>query len=116
MLNKVLLNGRLVADVELNNYGKGKNAGVYTRFTLAVNDGKDENGESIAQFITCKAFNKTAELLEEYVKKGEMVTVVGKLVNNNWEDKDGNKHYSTEVNVLELDLLPNGKKDDKKRR
>ena len=115
MLNKVLLNGRLVADVELNNYGKGKNAGVFTRFTLAVGDGKNEEGESIAQFITCKAFNKTAELLEEYVAKGEMVTIVGKLVNNNWEDKDGNKHYSTEVNVQEIDLLPN-KKEDKKRR
>ena len=84
MLNKVLLNGRLVADVELNNYGKGKNAGVFTRFTLAVNGGKTEDGESVAEFITCKAFNKTAELLEEYVKKGDMVTIVGKLVNNNW--------------------------------
>lgn len=116
MLNKVLLNGRLVADVELNNYGKGKNAGVFTRFTLAVNDGKNEDGESIAQFITCKAFNKTAELLEEYVGKGDMVTVVGKLVNNNWEDKDGNKHYSTEVNVLEIDLLPNKREEKKSKR
>lgn len=116
MLNKVLLNGRLVADVELNNYGKGKNAGVLTRFTLAVNDGKNEDGESVAQFITCKAFNKTAELLEEYVGKGDMVTIVGKLVNNNWEDKDGNKHYSTEVNVLEIDLLPNKREEKKSKR
>ena len=115
MLNKVLLNGRLTADIELNNYGKGKNAGTYARFTLAVGDGKNDDGENIAQFITCKAFNKTAEILEEYVKKGDMVTIVGKLVNNNWEDKDGNKHYSTEVNVFEFDLLPN-RKDDKKKR
>jgi len=108
-MNKVVLIGRLVADVELNNYGKGKNAGVYTRFTLAINNGKDKE----ATFIPCSAFNTSAEILEQYVSKGDMVSVSGRIAVDNYEDKDGNKRRNTYVAVENVELLPNAK-DSKK--
>lgn len=109
-MNKVIIIGRLVADVELNNYGKGKNAGVYTHFTVAVNDGKDEKGESKAVFIPCSAFNHSAEILDEYVKKGDMVAITGRIAIDSYEDKEGNKRSKFYLNVENVELLPNGKK------
>lgn len=109
-MNKVVLIGRLVADVELNNYGKGKSAGVYTHFTLAINNGKDKE----ATFIPCSAFNTSAEILEQYVAKGDMVSLSGRIAVDSYEDKDGNKRKNMYVAVENVELLPNVK-DSKKR-
>lgn len=112
-MNKVMLTGRLVKDVELNSYGKGKNAGTWCVFTLAVNDGKTAEGEARTQFIDCKAFNKTAELLDEYVKKGHVVLVSGKIANESWEDEKGTKHYAQRVIADGIELLPNKAEEPK---
>lgn len=109
--NKVMLLGRMVKDVELNNYGKGKNAGVWCNFSLAVNDGTDSDGEAKVQFISCKAFNKTAELLEQYVKKGNLVLTFGRIVNEKWEDEKKVTHWSQTVVIDEVQLLPNKTED-----
>lgn len=109
--NKVMLLGRMVKDVELNNYGKGKNAGVWCNFSLAVNDGTDSEGEAKVQFINCKAFNKTAELLEQYVKKGNLVLTFGRIVNEKWEDEKKTTHWSQTVVIDEVQLLPNKTED-----
>lgn len=108
-----MLTGRLVKDLELNTYGKGKAGGTWTSFTLAVNDGKNNEGEAKTQFIDCKAFNKTAELLEEFVSKGDLVMVFGKIANESWEDEKGTKHYAQRVICDGLELLPNRKEDVK---
>lgn len=116
MLNSVILNGRLVKEIELENYGKGKNAGVYARFSLAVGRGyKDEEGEVVVDFINCTAFNNTAEILSKYVNKGDMVTISGRLNVDRYEDKEGNTKYSTYVSVINVDLLPNSRETDKKK-
>ena len=112
-MNKVMLTGRLVKDVELNNYGKGKNAGVWCRFTLAVNDGKDSEGEAKTQFIDCKAFGKTAELLEQFVKKGHVTLITGKIVNESWEDDDKERHFAQRVIADSVELLPNRAEEPK---
>lgn len=109
-MNKVVIIGRLVADVELNNYGKGKNGGVYTHFTIAVNNGKDEKGEQKAVFVPCSAFNSSAEILDSYVSKGDMVAITGRIAVDNYEDKEGNRRSKFYVAVDNVELLPNGKK------
>ncbi len=116
MLNSVILNGRLVKDVELENYGKGKNAGVYANFSIAVGRGyKDEDGEIVVDFINCKAFNKVAEIISQYVNKGDMVTILGRLNVDKYENKDGETRYATYVSVSNVDLLPNSRENDKKK-
>ena len=71
---------------------------------------KDPQGERVenTQWHNLVAWNKTAEILEKYVKKGQEVAIEGKLTNRSYDDKEGNKRYVTEVVVNELVLL--GKK------
>ena len=88
-MNKIGLNGRMASDVD---YRDGEKP--IARFTVAVNRiGKDE-----ADFIRCVAFGKTAEYASNYLKKGEEVTVDGRIQTGSYE-KDGRKIYTTEVVV-----------------
>ena len=94
-INRVVLTGRLTRDVELKATSTGNNV---ASFTVAV-DGftKDQNGETTSSFINCVAWNKTAETMDKYVKKGMLIAVEGRLQTRNYENKDGNKVYVTEV-------------------
>lgn len=118
-MNNVALIGRLTKDPEVRSFGKGKDAVDMCRFTLAIRDGKDTNGNERTQFISCAAWGAVVEILEKYTAKGDMLAVDGKLVNNNYE-KDGQMIYQTEVRVNGIYLLPNTKNDssgkDKARR
>ena len=118
-MNNVQLIGRLTKDPEVRSFGKGKDAVDMCRFTLAVRDGRDKDGNERTQFISCAAWGAVVEILEKYTAKGAMLAVDGKLVNNNYE-KDGQMIYQTEVRVGGVYLLPNPKNDssgkDKARR
>ena len=111
-MNKVILNGRLVADVEAAEAGKGKNKITYANFVIAVRDGKDAEGNDQAQFIRCTAFGKVAEILEEFTGKGSAVCVAGRLRNSSYEDEDGNARYTTSVIVEDFDLIGASKKEE----
>jgi single-strand DNA-binding protein len=90
-LNKVILGGRLTADPELKTTPSGVSV---TTFTVAVNRrGKDEQA---ADFFTVTAWRQTAEFITKYFGKGSSICVVGSLQNRSWE-KDGQKHYATEI-------------------
>lgn len=95
--NLVVLNGRLVRDVEM----RFANSGIaIANFTIAVNQSrKNENGEREADFINCVAFNKTAETIANYFKKGNMIGIVGEYRNNNYVKEDGTKVYRDNVVV-----------------
>ena len=95
-MNKVILMGRLVRDTETR-YSDGAEPLAVARYTLAVNRRfkKDE-----ADFINCVAFGKAGEFAEKYFKKGQMVSVVGRLQVRSW-DKDGERRWSTDVIVEE---------------
>jgi single-strand DNA-binding protein len=58
------------------------------------------------------AWGKTAEIIEKHVQKGSEIAIEGKLTNRNWEDKERNKRYATEVHVNEVLLIGNKKEDD----
>ena len=101
-MNKVVLVGNLTRDVETR-YTKDKNGNdlAIGRFTLAVNlpRKKDESA-----FISCVSFGKTAEVIEKYTRKGSKVAVAGYIQTGSFE-KDGVKHYTTDVIVEEVELL-----------
>lgn len=99
-MNKVILMGRLTRDPEVR-YSQGSEPLAVARYTLAVNRRFKRQGEQDADFIGCVAFGKTGEFAEKYFKKGQMVGVVGRLQVRSWDDKDGNKRWTTEVVVEE---------------
>ncbi len=106
-MNKVLLLGRLTKDIELKEFGKGKEKGNVCRFSIAVRDGVDADGEQLTQFINCVAWNKSAQLLADYVHKGDQVALEGRITQNDYETEDGEKRYSFQVVVSNVELLPN---------
>lgn len=106
-MNKVILtNGRLVKDVEL----KGTIAFQIARFTVAVNRQfkKDE-----ADFINCVAFGKKAETIEKFFKKGSPINIEGRLQTGSYE-KDGVKHFTTDVIVDNFEFVASSKKVENK--
>jgi len=99
-LNKVILAGRLVADPEVR-YTKKEMA--VAHFRLAINwRGKNGNG---TDFINCVAWNGLAKICGEYLKKGKLVAVEGKLKIRSYEDKKGQKKQATEVQVDSMQML-----------
>lgn len=110
-MNNVSLIGRLTKDPEIRTFGKGKDSTDMCRFTLAVRDGRDKDGNERTQFISCAAWGAVCDILEQYVHKGDMLGVDGKIVQNNYE-KDGQMVYQTEVRVGNIYLLPNPTNDN----
>ena len=110
-MNKVELIGRITTDPELK-YTQSNKA--YTRFTLAVNRGfKNEDGESEADFISVVAWEKRAETICKYVKKGNRLGLVGRIQTGSYEKEDGTRGYLTDVIVGELEFLENKPKEEK---
>lgn len=97
-MNVVNLIGRTTAEIDLRYTQTGKAVGT---FTLAVNRLKKEDG---ADFIRCQAWGKTAENMSKYVHKGYRVGVIGRLRTGSYE-KNGVKHYTTDVVVSEVEFL-----------
>lgn len=108
-MNTVVLIGRTTRDPELRRTGNGT---AVTSFTLAVNrDFKTNDGQE-ADFIQCVAWKKTAELLEQYVHKGDRIAVNGSIRTRNYEDNHGKKVYITEVLVNHVEFLVSKNRDD----
>lgn len=101
-MNAVVLIGRTTRDIDLRRTGNGTAVG---SFTLAVNrDFKTQDGQE-ADFIQCVAWKKTAELLEQYVHKGDRIAVNGSIRTRNYEDSHGRTVYVTEVLVNHVEFL-----------
>lgn len=96
MLNKIFLQGRLVADPELRHTQSGV---AVASFRLAVDrDFKDrETGERKADFINVVAWRQTGEFVSRFLSKGRLAVVEGKLQTRDYTDRDGNRRYATEV-------------------
>ena len=97
--NKVQLIGNLGNDPEIITLENGKKL---AKFSLATNEYyKDADGQkqTKTEWHNLIAWNKTAEIIEKYVSKGKEIAIEGKLTNRSWDDKEGNKRYTTEVIV-----------------
>lgn len=92
-LNRVILYGRLTKDVELRQTNSGISV---ARFTVACDRQfvNKDTGKREADFIEVQAWRNTADFVGRYFKKGDAITVDGSIRNNNYEDKNGVKHYS----------------------
>ena len=110
-MNKVCLTGRITRNIELK---YNQNNVAITSFTLAVTRKfKNQNGEYESDFINCIAYKSTAELLNKYVKKGDLLGIEGRIQTRNYEDKDGKRVYVTEVIVDSIDFLQSRKDESK---
>lgn len=96
-MNKVILMGRLTRDPEVR-YSNSSEPLAITRYSLAVQKRFKRDGEPDAEFINCVAFGKAAEFVNNYFRKGQMISVVGRLQTRSWDDQQtGQKRYATEV-------------------
>lgn len=103
--NKVILGGRLTADVEQKATPNGV---AVAKFTIAINRRGSKDAQT--DFIDCVAWRQTAEFISKYFSKGSSICIMGELQKRSYDDKDGNKRYITEVIVNEAYFV-DGKSD-----
>ena len=106
-MNNCNFTGRLTKDPELKTTQSGKK---YLRFCLAVDGIKDKDGNKTADFVDCIAWNKSAEIIAQYTRKGSKLGISGRLHTTTY-DKDGEKRKSVDVVVNEFELLDSKPKD-----
>lgn len=111
-MNRVSLCGRLTKDCELRVTTTGT---AVCTFTVAVDRPRNKDGVKEADFIRCKCFGKQGETIAFYKGKGDMIAVDGRLQTGSYE-KDGIRHYTTDVIVERADFLikeKNAQRDEK---
>lgn len=97
MINSVILMGRITQDLELKQTPNGV---AVLSFTVAVDRSYAKQGEEKqSDFISCVAWKERAEFISKYFGKGRMIAIEGQLRTRTYEDKNGSKHYVTEVYV-----------------
>ena len=102
-MNKVILIGRLTRDPEVR-YSQGDSSTAIAKFSIAVDRRFKRDGEPDADFFNCTAFGKQAEFAERYLKKGTKMAVVGRIQNDNYTNRDGQKVYSVQIMVEEMEF------------
>ena len=102
-MNKTILIGRSTKDADVR-YSQGDKPMAIARISLAVDRKFKQDGQPTADFINCIAFGKTAEVIEKYVAKGTKIAVVGHIQTGSYTNKDGQKVYTTDVVIDELEF------------
>lgn len=115
MINKAILVGRLGKDPEIRYTPDGT---MVTSFRLATDESwKDKNGDKVqkTEWHQIVTYRKLAEICGKYLVKGKLVFIEGKIQTRTWDDKEGKKHYTTEIianNMQMLDSKGTAKGDD----
>lgn len=103
MVNRVVLIGRITKEPEATTTASGI---TLVRFTIAVNRSyKDANGERKADFISCVAWKSQAEFISKYIKKGNQMSVEGRIQTGSYTDSDNKTIYTTDVLVESVSSL-----------
>lgn len=103
-MNKVILMGRITRDAEIR-YTQGEKSTAIARFSLAVDRRfKKDNDEQNTDFISCIAFGRGAEFLEKFGRKGTKFVVEGRIQTGSYNNKDGQKVYTTDVVVENIEF------------
>ena len=97
-MNKVALVGRITKDIELKHTLNGTNI---VRFTMAINRQKKDDG---ADFINCVAYAKIAELMDQYVKKGDRLGLIGRIQTGSYE-RNGSTIYTTDIIAENIEFM-----------
>ena len=106
-MNNYTCVGRITKDIELRYTPSNK---AVAEISLAVNNGKDDT-----TFIRLTAFDKLAELVSKYCKKGDLIGTQSIIKNHNWEDKNGNKHYDYSFIINKISFLTKANKEEVKK-
>ena len=93
--------GRLTRDPEVRYTQSGK---ACAKFTLAIDRRKSSDGNQQADFISCVAWEKTAEVISQYCTKGKKIAVEGLIQTRSYDANDGSKRYVTEVVVQSMEF------------
>lgn len=101
-MNHVVLMGRLTKDPDIRYTNEGMSI---ARFTVAVDRRRSKDAESQADFISCVAFGKTAEIMEKYFAKGRRILLDGRIQTGSYEDKEGKRVYTTDVIVSNVEFV-----------
>jgi single-strand DNA-binding protein len=106
-VNKVILLGNVGKDPEIRSTPGGVMVATFSIATSSNQKDPQGNWQERTEWHNLVAFNRTAEIVRDYVKKGSKLYVEGKIQTRNWEDKEhpGVKHYRTEIIVNDLSLL-----------
>lgn len=105
-MNNVILIGRLTKDPELKYANNGTEI---ARFTVAVDRRYKKEEEKTADFINCLAFGKTAEIIEKWFSKGNKIAITGRIQTGSYENKEGQKVYTTDVIVESVEFVESKK-------
>jgi single-strand DNA-binding protein len=100
-MNKVILMGRLTRDPEVSSSTTGT---TFARYSIAVDRRFKRDGEPDADFFNCTSFGKQAEFVERYLKKGTKVVVSGRIQNDNYTNKEGQKVYGVRIMVEDIEF------------
>ncbi len=110
MVNNVTLVGRITKDPEIKNLG---GSGSVCNFTVAASRTfKNQNGEYDADFINCVAFNALADRMNQYVGKGNLLAIIGRIQTRNYENNMGQRVYVTEVVANNISFLESRNRND----
>ncbi|HET9879758.1 MAG TPA: single-stranded DNA-binding protein [Candidatus Limnocylindria bacterium] len=108
-MNKVMLVGRLTRDPELRSLPSGKPV---ANFTIATNEYRGAGNGERTEYHNAVAWDRLAEVCGQFLSKGQLVDVEGRLQTRQWDDEAGVRHWKTEVVVGSLEMLSGrGKKD-----
>ena len=104
-MNKIILVGRLTRDPELRSTSMGIST---ANFTVAVNRNfKNKDGQYDADFISCVAFRNTADFVSKYFKKGNLISLDGRIQTRNYDAQDGTKRYVRVHTLIAKTFVPN---------
>ena len=109
-MNKIIIMGRLTRNPEIR-YTQGENQTAIARFSLAVDRRWKREGEPDADFFNCTAFGRQAEFVEKYLKKGTKIAITGRVQNDNYTDRNGQKVYSVQIMVDEMEFAESKSKN-----
>lgn len=98
-INSVVLVGRLANDIELRKTESNKSV---TRFTVAIDEGYGDNKST--NFISCTAWQQSADFMSKYAKKGDYVSVNGHIKTGSY-DKNGGKVYTTDIMADRVQII-----------
>ncbi|MCK4473770.1 single-stranded DNA-binding protein [Candidatus Parcubacteria bacterium] len=105
-LNKAFVLGNLTRDPEAKTLPSGSLVANFGVATNRVFYDKDRQKQEQTEFHNIVAFGKTAEIAQQYLKKGSMVLIEGRIQTRTWQDSSGNKHWRTEIITERLQLGP----------
>jgi single-strand DNA-binding protein len=107
-VNKVILIGNLGKDPELRYTPAGQPVATFSLATTERRTDKNGQRKETTEWHNIVVFGKTAEIVNQYLKKGRSCYLEGKITNRSWDDRDGNKKYKTEIIANTVQFLGGG--------